>query len=289
MKIKLSEILKNDNKILLTNMARQSKKTQKDEESSDEELKQEKKKQEKLASDKKKKDKESKTHDDESEKREEQDDVKSDEKEVKQSEIDTKKKDESAKSDEKESKQSEITKNTSLLEKLAEQHATEPKSIADFDVNEIKKLDAEKTATISSFDLLKILSVRGDASHNPALRFGTLRLLKELNCERPPRNDNSQRSFRGNSNHFDRRNYGRDNRFDGREGRTDGRFRRDGDEEQKREGFKNPFNVTDHRQTGYQRQPPVFNNASGSEQSHFNRASFRGFGTQKPSNELNDE
>lgn len=59
----------------------------------------------------------------------------------------------------------------------------EPKSIVDFDHDEIRKFDVEHTKAIDDLMLLKILIVRGKDGHNPALWSGTQRLLRQLNFE----------------------------------------------------------------------------------------------------------
>ena len=59
----------------------------------------------------------------------------------------------------------------------------EKKSVTDFDHDEIRKLDAERTKTIDDLTLLKILIVRGKDGHNPALWSSSQRLLKQLNFE----------------------------------------------------------------------------------------------------------
>lgn len=80
---------------------------------------------------------------------------------------------------------------------------TEPKSIIDFDHDEIRKFDVEHTKAIDDLMLLKILIVRGKDGHNPALWSGTQRLLRQLNFE----------VDRGNGGRF--REFNRAPRFDG--------------------------------------------------------------------------
>lgn len=62
-------------------------------------------------------------------------------------------------------------------------NVTEPKSITDFDHDEIRKFDVEHTKAVDDLMLLKILIVRGKDGHNPALWSGTQRLLRQLNFE----------------------------------------------------------------------------------------------------------
>lgn len=80
---------------------------------------------------------------------------------------------------------------------------SEPKSIIDFDHDEIRKLDIEHTKSIDDLMLLKILIVRGKDGHNPALWSGTQRLLRQLNFE----------VEHGNGGRF--REFNRAPRFDG--------------------------------------------------------------------------
>lgn len=68
---------------------------------------------------------------------------------------------------------------------VVETVVVEKKSIADFDRADIIKLDNERTKDMSVINLLKILIVRGENEDNPnpALKMGTVKLLRQLNCE----------------------------------------------------------------------------------------------------------
>ena len=83
-----------------------------------------------------------------------------------------------------------------------------PKSIADFDSDEVEKLDVGAVKELDSVTLLKILIVRGKKVLNPTLWKGAQETLRRLNgevSERPERPD-----FRNN-----RRDNGRNNRDNG--------------------------------------------------------------------------
>lgn len=73
---------------------------------------------------------------------------------------------------------------------IPKEAAAEPKSITDFDHDEIRKIDTGIVKNINTMTLLKILIVRGKDNYNPALWAGTQRLLKNLNCEVERKPDN---------------------------------------------------------------------------------------------------
>lgn len=72
----------------------------------------------------------------------------------------------------------------------------QPKSVIEFDYDEIKNFDATHTKDIDDFTLMRILIVRGKEHHNPAMWAGIQRLLKQLNGEFEDTGRNDSR-FRG--------------------------------------------------------------------------------------------
>lgn len=56
-------------------------------------------------------------------------------------------------------------------------------SIINFSYDEIRNIDKNYVNFIDIITLLKILAVRGNDSHNPALLYGAQRLLRQLNFE----------------------------------------------------------------------------------------------------------
>lgn len=100
-------------------------------------------------------------------------------------EIVEKKDDKKQLSDEEEQKEND-TESSGEEEKKdtkKEEVKTEKKSIIEFDHNEVRKMDVGAVKQISDIDMLKILLVRGEDSHNPALWGGSQRLLRQLNME----------------------------------------------------------------------------------------------------------
>lgn len=126
----------------------------------------------------------------------------------------------------------EETKEEKIVPNVPESKPTK-KSIVDFDHDEIIKLDTGKIKDTDSLTLLKILLTRGESDHNPALMYGTKRLLKQLNFEddtpREPRqyhfrNPRDDKPFPHNELTSDRpRSYQRQDRQDrqDRQGRQD--------------------------------------------------------------------
>ena len=74
----------------------------------------------------------------------------------------------------------------------------EKKSVADFDHDEIRKLDVGLIHDTDVTTLLKILVVRGKDTYNPALWGGSQRLLRQLHCEFDDRRERDSRSNGGN-------------------------------------------------------------------------------------------
>lgn len=57
------------------------------------------------------------------------------------------------------------------------------KSVADFEYVEVRQLEKKTVSEVSESDLLKLLIVRGSDKTNPALKMGSIKLLKQLHCE----------------------------------------------------------------------------------------------------------
>ena len=60
------------------------------------------------------------------------------------------------------------------------------KSVADFDYDEIRKMDTDKMTGISTQQLLMILTVRGHDQGNPTLKNGACNTLKAISFEHVP-------------------------------------------------------------------------------------------------------
>jgi hypothetical protein len=61
-----------------------------------------------------------------------------------------------------------------------------PKSITEFDYDEIRKVDVGSIKKLDNITLMKILVVRGRDEKNPAIWQAMQRLLKQVNCEFDP-------------------------------------------------------------------------------------------------------
>ena len=94
----------------------------------------------------------------------------------------------------------------------------ENNSITNFDYKEVRDIDIDLCKTIKDDMLLKILVVRGVDYLNPTLRFGALKLLKQLNGEKIEdeikKEDNFQKveyrknnQFKKDLNYDSKRNY----------------------------------------------------------------------------------
>ena len=77
------------------------------------------------------------------------------------------------------------------------------KSVTDFDrTTVLNTFSTTKVKDVSSMDMLKILSVRGEQNNNPTLRFKTLELMRMLAGEPFPRNTRARgRNFNRNRRH----------------------------------------------------------------------------------------
>lgn len=140
------------------------------------------------------------------------------EKMVKKNKSDKKEKKDEKSSDEDEKKE----KNEKVGKEGDDKKSIEPKSITEFNHDEISVIDKKNFEKFDDFTLLKVLVVRGHKNHNPTMQFGTMRLMRQLNGEfetnaidgRP----NRPRQFRPNFNQGNpERSFNNFNNFNNRE------------------------------------------------------------------------
>lgn len=87
-----------------------------------------------------------------------------------------------------------------------------PKSITEFDYDEIRKTDVGSIKKFDNITLMKILVVRGHDEKNPAIWQAMQRLLKQVNCEFDPLQQEpvyQQRDFHQQRRDYDSRSQGR--------------------------------------------------------------------------------
>lgn len=97
------------------------------------------------------------------------------------------------------------------LDVLLDKKPPPPKSITEFDYDEIRKIDVGSIKKFDNITLMKILVVRGRDEKNPAIWQAMQRLLKQVNCEFDPLQQEpayQQRDFQPQRRDYDSRNQG---------------------------------------------------------------------------------